>query len=95
MRTIIVDCSEAKSETEFWQRYVDAAQPNAANLFGRNLDAFWDAIEGGGPGWPGKVRLVFRHSNELAAVDSRREVSLLEGLRRIANEATFMEIRLE
>lgn len=95
MRTIVIDCSETKSEPELWQRYIDAAQPEAANRFGRNLDAFWDALEGGGPGWPGEVKLVFRHSNELARLGVGEGASLLEGLRRIAKEATRVEVGLE
>ncbi|WP_369405265.1 barstar family protein [Sphingomonas pruni] len=77
-----------------WQRYIDAAKPAGAGLFGRNLDAFWDAIEHGGPGWPGEAKLVFRSSSRLAALEVGSGLSLLEGLRRIANEATQTQIEL-
>eukprot|EP01035_Chromulina_nebulosa_P046776 gene46776-63379_t len=57
MREVVVDCSGIGSTEEFWQRYLDTAKPDGAAMFGRNLEAFWDAIEGGGPGWPGTISL--------------------------------------
>lgn len=94
MRTIYIDCNGAKSTADFWQRYVDAIDPEDARFFGRNLDAFWDAVEGGGPGWPGEVKLVFMDSSGLAALHVGGGLSLLDGLRRIANDTTQMEIEL-
>ncbi len=94
MRTLSINCNGAKSAAEFWQRYVDAIDPEDARFFGRNLDAFWDAVEGGGPGWPGEVKLVFKDSAGLAAFQVDNGLSLLEGLRRIANDASQMEIEL-
>jgi ribonuclease inhibitor len=87
MHTILVDCSGVRSAEEFWQRYLDAAKPEGAAFFGRNLDAFWDAVESGGPGWPGEARLVFANTTNL-------EPSLWEGLRRIAREATHTPIEV-
>lgn len=94
MRTILIDCEGVTSVSDFWQRYVDAANPQGADLFGRNLDAFWDAIEHGGPGWPGDVKLVFTNSAGLAKVAAASGPPLLDGLRRIADEATRIEIEL-
>lgn len=48
MRTIYIDREGAESADEVWQRYVDAVNPENAAVFGRNLDAFWDAVEHGG-----------------------------------------------
>lgn len=94
MRTIIVDCDGVKSAAELWERYIEAAKPEGASSFGRNLDAFWDAIEQGGPGWPGEVKLAFRNSRRLATLKVGSGPSLLEGLRQIANEATRVQIEL-
>lgn len=92
MRTIIIDCDGVKSGAEVWLRFIDAAQPQGASLFGCNLDAFWDAIEHGGPGWPGEAKLVFSNSSQLAALEVRNGSSLLDGLCRIADEATHAQI---
>ncbi len=94
MRTIYIDCFDTRSAAEFWQRYVDAVAPDDADLFGRNLDALWDAVEGGGPGWPGEVKLLFTNTAGLAAFHVGEGVSLLEGLRRIAADASHAEIEL-
>ena len=94
MRTIIIDCAGVRSSDEFWTRYLDATRPDGAEHFGRNLDAFWDAIEKGGPGWPGEVALDFRHVESLAWIGATGEDSLLDGLRKVAEEATFVGIQL-
>ena len=54
MRTITIDCAKTADEAEFWDAYVAAALPEGRGYFGRNLAAFWDAVSGGGPGWPGE-----------------------------------------
>lgn len=94
MQEVVIDCSGIGSTEEFWQRYLDAAKPEGAALFGRNLDAFWDAIEGGGPGWPGEVSLVFRHSAQLSALRTRGgDASFLNALKTIAGEATAVTVK--
>jgi RNAse (barnase) inhibitor barstar len=90
MKTIIVDCKGVRSEVDFWQRYLDAARPKDAQLFGRNLDAFWDAIEGGGPGWPGEVELIFQSFGDLDALPRR----FVKALEQIAEDTTRVKIRM-
>ncbi|NIJ64611.1 ribonuclease inhibitor [Sphingomonas leidyi] len=92
MRTIHIDCTGVTSPGAFWQRYLDAAAPEQADLFGCNLDAFWDAMEAGGPGWPGGARLVFTHSEALRPLKCRDGMSFLDALRRIATESTATRI---
>ncbi|URK87358.1 barstar family protein [Rhizobium sp. RCAM05350] len=94
VKTISIDCAGVTDIAEFWQRYLDAVQPGDADLFGRNLDAFWDAIEGGGPGWPGPVRLVFTNTGQMKSLKTVDGGSFLEKLRRIAGEATRIDIEL-
>jgi RNAse (barnase) inhibitor barstar len=94
MREVVIDCFGIGSTEEFWQRYVDAARPEGASVFGRNLDAFWDAIEGGGPGWPGEVTLVFMHSDQLRDLrTSNNNASFLDALKTIADEATAVSMK--
>lgn len=94
MREVLIDCSGIGSTEEFWQRYIDAAKPEDAADFGRNLDAFWDAIEGGGPGWPGDVSLIFMHSDQLRDLRTlNNNASFLEALKTIADETTAVTIK--
>lgn len=67
MPTIKIDCAAVRTEAEFWQLYIDVVRPQGANIFGRNLDAFDDALSGG-PGWPGELQLQFRNTSELRAL---------------------------
>lgn len=80
---------------DLWERYVEAAQPDGARHFGRNLHAFWDAISGGGPGWPGDdVELVFRNSESLAALTSGSGPSYLDLMQRFARDLHAVKITL-
>jgi ribonuclease inhibitor len=95
MREIIIDCTGVASADELWQRYLNAAKPENASMFGRNLDAFWDAVEGGGPGWPGEVNLTFKHSDQLSPLRTRGgNGSFLDELRRIASDVSALRITL-
>lgn len=95
MKTIYIDCRGVTSAGELWGRYVDAAQPEGGDAFGRNLDAFWDAIEHGGPGWPGEARLVFTNSRDLAPLRLQGGSSFLDALRNIADEASQTRVELD
>lgn len=94
MREVVIDCSGIGSTEEFWQRYLDAAKPEGASIFGRNLDAFWDAIENGGPGSPGEVTLIFTHSDQLRNLRTPNgNASFLDALKSIADEANAASVK--
>ena len=93
MRTTkTVDCEGVQSEQEFWQRYLEAIQPVDAEQFGKNLDALWDALEGGGPGSPGDIDLHFSNSSALAGL---RGGAFLDALRKIAAEVSALRVMLD
>lgn len=95
MRTITIDCAGITSQEALWRRYLDAAAPEDAERFGRNLHAFWDAVEAGGPGWPGEVALAFIHTDALRRLRLADGSTVLDQLARISREATFVRITLE
>lgn len=91
---ITIDCHGITTPAAFWQAYVDAARPAHAEAFGRNLDAFWDAVEAGAPGDPGDVRLVFTNVSALEPLMTAGGGSFLEALRGLAADVTRIEIEL-
>jgi RNAse (barnase) inhibitor barstar len=95
MRTITIDCAGVTSQEALWRRYLDAVAPEDAERFGRNLDAFWDAVEAGGPGWPGEVALSFIHTDTLRSLRLADGSTVLDQLARIAREATAIRITLK
>lgn len=89
-----IDCAGVLSEEEFWQRYLDSTKPSAPRDFGRNLDAFWDAISGGGPGYPANYdRLHFK--NLAAFIAARPEgAAWFESLQDIARRSPEITVTL-
>jgi ribonuclease inhibitor len=83
MKTIVVDCSGVGDRAAFWERYVKEVKPQGAGHFGRNLDAFWDALHGG-PGMPEQDEVRFVNSAQLEGIDDGQ---FLEALRKIARES--------
>ncbi|WP_082177887.1 barstar family protein [Aeromonas schubertii] len=53
MELYVIDCKNIESEQEFWAAYIHLVKSDGSQYFGRNLDAFWDALSAGGPGFPG------------------------------------------
>ena len=82
MKRFVIDCSTVRTAEEFWQAYLDVVEPQGAELFGRNLDAFNDALAGG-PGFPGECELSLVNSAVLGGVGNG---TLLRALREIASE---------
>ena len=91
--TIIIDANGVHDVRDFWDRYVVATRPEGADVFGRNLDAFWDAVEGGGPGYPGEVALHFVNMSSLRTLPNGE--AFLSAFAEIASEATMTSITWE
>lgn len=90
MRTVNIDCSGIESEAAFWTRYLRSTDAEGAGRFGRNLNAFRDALNGG-PGWPGECEVRFFNTSRLAALNHGE---FLEALRRIADESMNVRVTL-
>lgn len=82
VRTKSIDCAGVQDEGAFWAAYMRDVRP-AHSGFGRNLDAFRDALWGG-PGWPEADELRFVHS---ASLRSLRGGAFIEELQQIASES--------
>ena len=91
--TVVIDAAGVASEDEFWERYISATQPVAAGYFGCNLNAFWDAVEGGGPGYPGEVNLHFINVSAMETFPHGKV--FLKAFRQIASESKFTKVTWE
>lgn len=92
--TLTIDCRGIDSTASFWERYVQAVVPENCVHFGRNLDALWDALSGGGPGWPDVERLVFQNENALLDMPDGEGVFLLQKLDEMASGLVHMKLEL-
>jgi ribonuclease inhibitor len=91
MRSITIDCGRIQSETDLWSEYIRVADPEGSGNFGRNLDSFWDGLNGG-PGWPGRCELRFINTYTLSVFQNGQ---FLETLRDIAQKSTHVKVTLE
>ncbi|MBO6935286.1 MAG: barstar family protein [Deltaproteobacteria bacterium] len=79
----VLECSQVATQKEFWQLYLARVPTVNAEFFGRNLDAFRDAIAGG-PGRPGRPCFIEVLNTEKLQAKSP---AFLEALREIGRDA--------
>lgn len=91
-RLIVIDCTLLASEEDFWNPYVETANPEGKEYFGRNLDAFWDAVSAGGPGWPGTCELRFINTDGIKTLCNG---AFYESLKKIAQDCDQIRIRVD
>jgi len=82
MKKYILDCAFIKTDGDFWELYCNMVQPEGKEYFGRNLDAFRDAVSAGGPGWPGEYLIELIHTKKFA----RENAHFYKGLQGIADD---------
>ena len=83
MNKYIIDCSDIKTEEEFWDAYVSNVEVDGEEYFGRNLDALWDALHAGGPGTP-KDRACFISVRKTDSIKGIRNGGFYDHLRQVA-----------
>jgi RNAse (barnase) inhibitor barstar len=91
LNVFTIDCARIESEEEFWRAYLTATNPEGAGLFGRNLDAFRDALSGG-PGWPGVCVMYFTNTERIQSLQSGY---FYEALLEIAHESDDVSVYIE
>jgi len=89
MKHIIIECTHVKTVDEFWQEYVLVMKKqDGIQYFGKNLDALWDSLDAGGPGYPGPSEIFI---NGLYGCDL---IELRNGLIKISHSLTNKDIKL-
>jgi RNAse (barnase) inhibitor barstar len=64
-RKIFINGSVCNSREDFWNAYAKEIDPESAKHFGKNLDAFNDAISAAGPGYPGECTIEITGTENL------------------------------
>ena len=91
-RKIFINGYYCNSQTDFWEKYTKQIPTESAKLFGKNLDAFNDAITGGGPGFPGDCVI------EIIGIEKLNEifgVQNMEFIIQLLRESEFIELIVE
>ncbi len=87
-RTVTVNCAAVQDEAGFWAAYMRDG-PDIHPGFGRNLDAFRDALWGG-PGWPDADEVRFTNSDSLGSLRGGTFVQCLEEIAREVNSVRLV-----
>jgi hypothetical protein len=82
-----VDCIDVQEENDFWEKYLSVTQPQGVEFFGKNLDAFFDALNGG-PGYPGNCVIYFINTTSIKDINSGHFYSALQEISQNSNSVT-------
>lgn len=91
-RTIIfIDGNTCERKIDFWDSYASQIPKDSAMYFGKNLDAFNDALTAGGPGFPGDCLIKIIGVNKLRGLFGAQ----FDFIIKLLSEADFVELIIE
>ena len=91
-RKIFINGEFCETKEDFWNKYVAEIDSESGRLFGKNLDAFNDAITAEGPGFPGDSIIEIIGTEKLEKVFGKEDLDFIIGLLR---DAEFVELIIE
>ena len=91
-RNIFINGYTCNSQLDFWDKYTSQIPAESAKSFGKNLDAFNDAITGGGPGFPGDSTIEIIGSDKLSELFGQTN---FEWMLQLLREAEFVNLIVE
>lgn len=91
---LIVDCNGIANIEEFWDRYESCVGAESARFFGRNFNALWDALEGGGPGCPEATHVIFKNAASLRDLKMLSGDNFLAILQEITTEVSSIRVEI-
>ncbi len=89
---ICIDGNSCDTQQDFWEKYISQIPAESARYFGKNMDAFCDAIKGGGPGFPGECSFKIKGVNKLCNIFGDLLFNILI---QTLNEANYIEVTME
>lgn len=91
-RKIFINGEFCETKEDFWNKYVAEIDSESGKLFGKNLDAFNDAITAEGPGFPGGCIIEIIGTEKLEKVFGKEDFDFIIGLLR---DAEFVDLIIE
>lgn len=88
---IFIDGNNCSNQKDFWNAYARQIETDSALRFGKNLDAFNDAITGGGPGYPGKCSIEISGIDNLISIFGKSSFQYIIDL---LKDAEYIELIL-
>lgn len=91
-RKIFINGYSCQSRADFWKSYAQQIPSDSAAYFGKNLDAFNDAITGAGPGFPGECLIEIVGTGRLIKLFGQDHFDFIIEL---LTDADFVDLILE
>jgi hypothetical protein len=91
-KKIFINGEFCETKQDFWNKYVAEIDSESGKLFGKNLDAFNDAITAEGPGFPGDCIIEIIGTEKLEKVFGKEDFEFIIGLLR---DAEFVDLIIE
>ena len=91
-RKMFINGEFCDSKQDFWNKYASEIGSESAKYFGKNLDAFNDAITGEGPGFPGDCIIEIIGTEKLKKIFGKEDFEFIINL---LKEAEFVDLIIE
>jgi hypothetical protein len=88
-RKIFINGNVCNSREDFWNVYANGIDKESALYFGKNLDAFNDAINATGPGYPGECIIEITGTENLKNIFGTNDFQFIIEL---LTKADFVEL---
>ena len=91
-KKIFINGEFCGTKEAFWNKYIAEIDSESGKLFGKNLDAFNDAITAEGPGFTGDCIIEIIGTEKLENVFGKEDFDFIIGLLR---DAEFVDLIIE
>ena len=91
-RKIFINGEFCETKEDFWNTYIAEIDSESGKVFGKNLDAFNDAITAKGPGFPGDCIIEIVGTEKLQKVFGKEDFDFIVELLR---NAEFIDLIIE
>ncbi|WP_269236419.1 barstar family protein [Flavobacterium flavigenum] len=91
-RKIFINGEFCETKEDFWNKYVAEIDSESGKLFGKNLQAFNNAITAGGPGFPEDCIIEIIGTEKFEKVFGKED---FEFIIRLLRDAEFVDLIIE